>query len=481
MKTLAMLLLAAATVRSAAPPGLDQMIAAARTLPATFAADGLLRLADGESANPALRIRLLGEAFEKASAQAQPRYRLRPAFASAASAAFLVKAYAQNLDGLDLQLRAVEAMSALDAAKARQMFQEIPTPELPKLDCAAWTVYDVDPYFRQMAALGHTFSDADRKKGKLARFLEPHAALHSALEAGPMADTLADASLSESEFRPLLAAYAAALARIAGDDRSFTAAKGLGKSIEALAQECRRRKISPLPLLESYRLFLVHNLSGERCTDDAATDAVMQSALLSAAAPVPTNTSQFFNQVLVRSPLQPIQEQEATPSHLAGAATGLGGCAGEVCRSLGDQFRKLVFRPNGAMLPTAERSSPEWMDRLKKLLAALREWKPGADPAAYFREKASAYNELLPLPAGEGRALVAAAELDFLVQARKQAANSIEWFLPLNRLLAWTVLDPGSFAGLAASMRQSTDPVVAFYATLEKAAPRRPDRLMPLL
>ena len=69
------------------------------------------------------------------------------------------------------------------------------------------------------------------------------------------------------------------------------------------------------------------------------------------------------------------------------------------------------------------------------------------------------------------------AELKYLTDGRKDAANLIEWFLPLNALLARTALDPLGFASLRAETQKSTDPVVALYARLEVLAPRTPDRL----
>ncbi len=378
MKTLAILLAASCACAAAAPADLDRLVAEARAVSPEFGADALLRLEARENISPARRMELVEQAFQRAS-QAQPRYKLRAAFTSAPSAAFLNKAYAQNLDGLDLEVRAVEAMSALDAAKARELFQKIAPIELPHLKCSAWAVYDVDSYYREMASLARTFTQAERKSGRPARFLEPHAgAIRSAVEAGPMAVTIAAAGVNDAEFAKLVAAFAAALGRIAGDDRSFTSARGLGPDIEALATECRRRRISPLPLLESYRLFLVANLSGARCTDDGQITGMVSSAIAdTAAANQPENVVQFFNHHLQAPPLQPIQEQEATPSRLEGAAADLGGCGVPVCRSLAEQYRALVIGSNGGMLPPAERTGAEWTARLKKLLATLEQWQAG--------------------------------------------------------------------------------------------------------
>ncbi len=483
MKTLTILLAAVVCACAAAAPGdLDRLIAEARALPPEFAADALLRLAVLESNGPARRKELIEQAFERASG-VQPRYKLRAAFSSAPAAAFLTKAYAQDLDGLDLQVRAVDAMSAVDPVKARELFQKIPPIALPGLTCAAWTVYDVDSYYREMASLGRTFTEAERKSGQAARLLEPHAgAVRSAVEAGPMADAITGAGVSDAEFEKLVAAFAGALGKIAGDDRSFSATKGLGQRIGALVAECRRRKISPLPLLESHRFFLVVNLSGMRCTDDSQMAGMVLSSLTeTVTAAQADNVVEFFNQRLKVAPLQPIQEAESTPSRLEGAAAGLGICGEEVCRSLAEQYRGLTLGSNGTMLAPSERAGAEWTARLRKLLTTLEQWQAGTDAAGHFREKASAYNELLSTASGAGRQMVASAELDFLLHGQGQAANRVEWFLPLNRLLAWTVLDAANLGELAGKLRQSADPVVAFYAQLETLAPRRPDQVMPLL
>jgi len=477
MKTLAILLVAAGCVFAATADEVDRLAMAARSVPPEFGADVMLRLAAMDGLPPARRMELIGQAFERAS-ESQPRYSFRPAFGASASAGFVSKAYAQNLDALDLGVRAVEAMSTLDAAKARDLFQKIPALDLPKLKCDSWMAYDVEPYYREMASLAGKFSEAERKSGLLLRFLEPHAgAIHSAVEAGPMAETLGSAPLSDAELQALVRAFAGALGKISGDDRSFSSSNGLGTRIEALAAECSRRKISPLPLLEGYRLFLVTNLTGARCLDDVQMAGMAASALADvAAARRPDNMVSFFNERLLIPPLQPIQEQEATPSHLEGTAVGLRGCEDAACRALTEQYRVVM------LAPPAERSGAEWMARLKKLLAALDQWQPGkTDAAAHFREKATAYGELLSVTVGEARQAVAFAELDYVLHSRNEAANSIEWFLPLNRLLAWTVLDPAAFAGLREKLRQSDDPVVALYSRLEAVVPRRPEQLMRLM
>ena len=168
-------------------------------------------------------------------------------------------------------------------------------------------------------------------------------------------------------------------------------------------------------------MFLVVNLSGVRCTDDGQMSGLVLSSLAeTVTAGQSDNVVEFFNQRLQTAPLQPIQEQESTPSRLEGAAEGLGICGEEVCRSLAEQYRGLMFGASGAMLAPGERAGAEWTARLRKLLTTLEQWQPGGDAAGHFREKASAYNELLSIASGAGRQMVASAELDFLLHAQSR-------------------------------------------------------------
>ena len=57
----------------------------------------------------------------------------------------------------------------------------------------------------------------------------------------------------------------------------------------------------------------------------------------------------------------------------------------------------------------------------------------------------------------------------------------MEWFLPVNALMGRVGLDPAGLGKFAGELRQSSDPVIALYASLEAVAPRPPDRILALL
>jgi hypothetical protein len=487
MKTLAAFFLISLCCAAAISPSeLESLVAAARALPAEFAADALIRTSATETLERSRRVELLEEAFRRAG-QAEQRYPMRAAVAGLPGpVAILNKVNRQDLDGLSLEARAVAAMLPLEAAKARKLFLSIPAPRLAPRKCEDYTVYDLDGYYRVLAEAARSFSEAEKQTGETARFLRPYSAVTAAAQVGPMALVLTESGLNDADFASLLTAYAAALGKVQGDDRSFAASYMAGPAIEALAAECKRRKISPLPLLEAYRLYLVVNLSGARCADDDRVQGSMSmvSGVQAVSARQAMDVAGFFNQTLRMDPLQPIQEGESTPSRMEGAVAGVRTCVDEGCTAISGQLRGLILTTNGALVPQGDRTSKDWRNRHRDLLEKMAAWKagPGTGAAGHFREKTLLYSDLLSVsPPGEAQDAVMRAELDYLIKSRSEAANRIEWFLPLNQLLARVALDPTGFAALRAEMQKSADPVVALYARLDELAPRPADRLMLLL
>lgn len=487
MKTLAAFFLIPFCAAAAANPAdVESLVTAARALPPEFAAEALIRLSGVDALPAARRVEILQEAFQKAG-QAQLPYQLRSALMGLpAAAAFLSKVNRQELDALDLRARAIQAMLPLDAARARKLLQSLPSPKIEPLKCDDFMVPDVDRFYQALGAAVHSFPDTEKRSGAAARFLMPFTAVTSAVEVGPMAAVLADSGVDDAGLTALLKSYGAAIARIKGDDRAFSASYVAGTRMETLVAECKRRKVSPLPLLEGYRQYLVANLSGPRCADDDRMQGglVLASSTDAAAANQAIDVASFFNQKLRVDPLQPISEGESTPSRLEGAATGLRTCVDEQCGAVTQKFRELVFGAQGMPVPPSDRETQEWRDRLRDLLTRVEAWQPGdrTSPAEHFREKVLLYNDLLSVaPSGDSRDGVLRSELQFLLKNRDVAANRAEWFLPLNVMLARATLDPAGYGAFRAEMQKSDDPVVSLYARLEAVAPRPVDRVMPLL
>jgi hypothetical protein len=487
MKTLAAFFLIPLCLSAAiSPADLDSLVTAARALPPEFAADALIRTSAVEALDNSRRVELLDEAFHKA-AHAEQHYAVRTAIAGLpAAVAVLNKVNQQEFDGLSLQARAVAAMLPLDAARARKLFETIPALKLVPRKCADYTVYDLDRYYQVLAAAGRSFSPSQKDTGEAVRFLRPHIAITSPMQVGPTAVAVAESGVNDGDFTSLVRAFASALGKIQGDDRSFAASYMAGPSIETLVAECKRRKVSPLPLLEAYRVYLVINLSAARCADDDRVQGggTLAATVEAAAAQQAGDVVGFFNHRLRMEPLQPIQEGESTPSRLEGVVASMQTCPDKECEAVSEQLRALTFTSNGTPVLPGDRLSMDWRNRQRDLLEKMAAWKagPGAGTAEHFRAKTLLYSDLLSVsPPGEAQDAVIRAELDYLAKSRSEAAGRSEWFLPLNRLLARIALDPVGFAALRADVQKSADPVVALYARLDELAPRPPDRLTLLL
>src|SRR5207245_10342454 len=104
----------------ALPTKLLELVDRARSVPPEFGADALLRLAESDAvADPDAKRELIEEAFRKAGTAQEPMKRrsLKPG-AGDTRVSFQARAYAQDLDALSLQSRAVSAMLHVDKSKA---------------------------------------------------------------------------------------------------------------------------------------------------------------------------------------------------------------------------------------------------------------------------------------------------------------------------------------------------------------------------
>jgi len=190
----------------------------------------------------------------------------------------------------------------------------------------------------------------------------------------------------------------------------------------------------------------------------------------------------FFNTRLRIDPLERIEEVESTPSRLEANAPRQQTCQDAECQAVVTRFRGLFMGADGRPSRPADRESKEWQSALEAVLSDLKKWAGDRSTPEVFRNKAILYGDLLNLaPPGAARNTVLHAELEFLQAAKDGEGNRIEWFLPLNTLLAHTVLDPAGYGAFAAELRKSSDPVVSVFARLEAVAPRSADRLMSLL
>jgi len=487
MKIAATLLFSLFCAAAAPPSEIDALVDQARALPGEFAADALIRLAGADKLAESRRIDLLEQAYQRAGDAQQPYKRHAAVNPPGYPMGFINRAYDQELDGLSLRLRAIEAMLPLDGRKARRMFLDIGTLRLPQATCEDYLVYEPSRFYAVLGRVAaETFSPEETLRNEpfrlLARFT---GTISSAVEVAPAARAIATARVQDGEFQALVTAFAGALGAVSGDDRSFTASSQAGGQIQALVEECRRRKLSPLPLIEGFRLYLVDNLSGKRCADGELAATAGQSfgmAASPASQPIGDLVT-YFNNAIQVPPIQMIQPDEVAPASVEGKVKLAPFCQDSDCQDIGAQYRALVFNSDNLPHPPAYRDSDEFRVKLRDFLSAMASWKDvnGVAAADLYRAKAGVFSDLFNLvPSGPLQDAVADAMLDYLNQNRLQAEDAIQWFLPISSLIGRAGMAT-SLKSLAEKLRASHDPIVAFYARLELAAPRPADRIMPLL
>jgi hypothetical protein len=489
MKPIVLLLLPLLCPAAVAPNELNAVLDLARSAPGEFAADALIRVASLDALEKTKRIELLEEAFHRASEAQQPWRREATITRIGGAAVFLNRAYGQELDGLSLRLRAVNAMLAVDSRKARDLFTQIPPLDLPKVDCGEFLVYNVDLFYEVLGEIAsRSFTTREVARHEPLMLLEQQAGnLKSPAQVAPMAQLLVGSSFKDADLQSLASAFSGSLGKIMGDDRSFTHyAEATGPAVLRVVEELKKRQLNPLPLIEAYRLYLVNNLAGTRCADD---DLMQHGGYAFSLNGRPANevggeAALFYDHELRMPPLRPLTEDEMTPSKLEGAASGLRRCRETECTALAAQYRGLIFDASGSPLSANARDTAEWQARLQQFLNALASWKPGSDVSydEYFREECDFYSGMVgALPNGPRRQDVVLLWLDFLRQSRTQMENRIEWFLPVNSLIARVGVDPLGLGKIADQLRKAGDPVIALYVELERVAPRSAERIAPVL
>ncbi|HWQ54688.1 MAG TPA: hypothetical protein VN442_13470 [Bryobacteraceae bacterium] len=484
MRLAAGLFLLAAWLAAAPQDGvdLDGLIDRARSVPAEFAADALIRLAQSDRVAKAKKPELLEEAFRRATGAQQPlKKRAIPAVRTGA-AAFLNRAFAQDLDANSLQCRAVRGMLELNPRKAREMFTDIPRPAPAKLTCDDALVPDVSIYYETLAEVAKSgFSAAEIEDDEPFKLLASYvAALSSPTQVGPIARLLASSPLKRPQLDALAMSFGGSLKNLSGDDRSFSQAisrqGGAGQGIASLAARCTEMEISSLPLLEAYRAFLVRHFTANRCTDGGERGGIA-FGVVAKDDTVEQDPARFFNESLRVDPIKPLGADEVQPAKLEGAAGQQNSCDSQDCRRLVGLYRELIFDSRGLPYGPDKKATSEWQAKAKEYLGALAAWKEetGASTADLFQQKCALYSEFANVvPNGPDRVAVLRAFLAFLSQNSVQRENRAEWFLPVNSLVARVSLQRASLDELWRDMRGSADPLIALYCELEELAPRSP-------
>ncbi len=202
------------------PEPYQSLVELTHATPPEFAADALLRIADsGKIRDREMRRALIEEAFRLSGVANLPvKLRGLPNLVDT-RAGLLSQAYAQKLDALSLQSRAVMDMLAVDAPKARQLFLDIVPPRLAPLTCDEALVYDVSDFYTTLAAV----AGATPEKDRVNLLLNYMSQISSPAQLAPLATAIKMANVTPQQHEVLWSTFNGILESLQPDPRSFAA------------------------------------------------------------------------------------------------------------------------------------------------------------------------------------------------------------------------------------------------------------------
>src|SRR6185436_17991196 len=248
-------------------PPLDTLIADARTVPAEFSADTLIRLAGFPQVSTAKKIELLDEAFHRAhSARDEYRLAARPDLADDSRQGAQRQAYATGLNRVSLQSRAVQQLAFIDPPHGRELFEWIDL-NLSAASCDGQLVPAVDDYYTALGYVARTTFGSDRSAALW--FLEFH------LWRAHLPSEMPAVARAMQRFRPKAdeAAYLENVLRMIlqgsrPDARGFSSASlDIVQQLADLQKAHRELYVGGFDIMTSLRDYLTTQLKGPRCAD----------------------------------------------------------------------------------------------------------------------------------------------------------------------------------------------------------------------
>lgn len=413
---------------------IETFITYAQSVPAEFSADLLIRLAEsGEIKDGKRRQDLLIEAFYSAAKAQQPlKLAALPGSAVDSRSGYRANSFRLGLDSLSLQCRAIRALMPLNKQKARQLFDEIKL-KLDKLDCENALAYDVDSFFDTILVIAQTgFSSEEIQRGEHIYFVENYVSkINSPNQIKPAIKVLTSVKTTSLELARLGRAFSSALAKVPTDDRAFSAPwNSTMSSIDGLVSKFTQRGLPGDEIIESYRTYLINQLTGPRCTETVVSkeQKTLETSLV-------THFNDKLRSLAYKN-ISPISEDEIKPGRREGSVRDEEYWTSAKSKSILSTMRRLRFKSSGNEFDRQDKESSEWQSQLSDLMRALAVWVPSDEKSEedYFHQKCVIYDALInAIPAGNQydglRDEVLRDFATLLSDSPLQKAKPAEWFL----------------------------------------------------
>ena len=368
----------------------------------------------------AKRIELVEDAFRLATRARQP-YPLATAIhpmVADSEAMRLLEANQERLDGLGLQVRAVQAMMGLDPRRGLEMALRLPIPSPPRRTCKDSMVSRVEEYYGlalQIAQRG--FSTKEKADGRPIQFLSGIVLASTTPEQIQAAVTMVRTFKgSPEDTATLITALSSALREAQPNSRGFIGTPATSDELAPLIRRLRAEGQSVMPLLEAYRFYLMTQWNGEACSDLPEAhgllvfnDTMRQDAGLEKEVP-PINPKT----------LKPKRSEDKAANYVFGE----------------DGESHEIFKEM-AQLRHPDKPGSDWEARFTALLHRIEAWQPedGVTPLVHFHMKAGAFRDLMPAAISEP--LLETLQSSFCAYLRDAPAKTespAEWMIHFRRM-----------------------------------------------
>jgi len=456
--------------RLPAPPAPEEqaLVNQARTLPAEFRADTLLRIADSVMVTEESKKKeLIEDAFWSGSHAYLPYMQKTDGRLGQVA---INSARANRLEALTLQSRAVRAMLPVDSGNALQLFEQISQPALPRLTCSSPSTPDVVDYYETAVLVFATsFTPKQREQEQdIALLRQLIISIDAPAQVSPALEMVFAVNITPDQRTDLLSSLGSRLEQISRSDREFGAAETeLGSTLSQLKIERHDAEA----LVAALRSYIVRHVGGHRCTDNIPSAGKLASS------------AEQFNALVDkidpgRTRYKRISLDEAKPTGDDGTYPNAPTAPSPQPEEIEDALKWLTHgyrERNGQPLrwTPQERSSRNWLqhfDDTSKLVHDLKE-NDEPSPEAFFCEKADALNLLATLvPPGPTRDKAMDEYREFVESYYPSIGNPNLWFTMFRHMLYTARFsdDPKNKAWILNELAKSVNPVISVYAQLEE-------------
>lgn len=247
--------------KSVSPPVRDQelvnLVDSLFGAKAEFGCDTLIRLIEkGLIKDKAWRVEILENVFRLAANAEHPFRKICALGSTDTLCGQLSGGLRLNMDELALRSRAVTLLLQDDISKARNLFEEIPLPRLPKSDCSTPWVYDSTAYYNALQVIISTGLTPEEKARGEGMFLLANAIREadSAQQIQALFEIIQKLDLSNANLNSAMTALVERMKKLDEHPRSFRiGAGGLARLGLELARYSAKRRISNVEFLEEIR------------------------------------------------------------------------------------------------------------------------------------------------------------------------------------------------------------------------------------